>query len=106
MYLEDRQKALEKELEELKSRIALLESKGLDRFVTPKELAAIMQCSPNTVYVKIRSGEIVADRSLGNPRIPMSQFDHLKKCALADLGGSCRKGKWELTVKERIFGSN
>lgn len=66
--------ALHKEIEAIKDELAQMKAINQERFVTPAELAEIMQCAPNTVYVKIRSGEIYATRKAGDPRIPMSQF--------------------------------
>lgn len=66
--------ALQKEIAAIKDEMAQMKAIHQDRFVTPAELAEIMQCAPNTVYVKIRSGEIYATRKAGDPRIPMSQF--------------------------------
>lgn len=74
MHIEERLERLEEENEELKSRIKSLEEKGADRFVTVGELAKMMDCSCNTIYCKIRSGEIVSTRKTGDHRIPMSQF--------------------------------
>lgn len=54
MYLEKRVERLEKENLELRKRIESLENNGMDRFVSAGELAKIMGCSVNTVYVKIR----------------------------------------------------
>ncbi|HBC98709.1 MAG TPA: hypothetical protein DC053_03905 [Lachnoclostridium sp.] len=65
---------LHKEIEAIKDELAQMKARTQDRFVTPMELAEIMQCTPNTVYVKIRKGEIYASRGTGDPRIPMSQF--------------------------------
>lgn len=58
MSLEERFEQLEKENTELRSRVETLERKGGDIFVTVKELAEIMKCPANTIYKKIRSGEI------------------------------------------------
>ena len=74
MYLEERLERLEEENEELKNRIKTLERKGADRFVTVGELAEMMGCSCNTIYCKIRTGEIESTRKTGDHRIPMSQF--------------------------------
>lgn len=74
MYLEERVEHLEKENLDLRKRIESLENNGMDRFVSAGELAEIMGCSVNTVYVKIREGTIEATRRTGDHRIPMSQF--------------------------------
>lgn len=66
--------ALHKEIAVIKDELARMRAIDHDRFVTPAELAEIMHCTLNTVYVKIRSGEIYATRRAGDPRIPMSQF--------------------------------
>ena len=56
MYLEERVEHLEKENLELRKRIESLENNGMDRFVSAGELADIMGCSVNTVYVSENPG--------------------------------------------------
>lgn len=63
-----------KRLESLNNEILQIQARNQERFVTSTELAEIMGCSKKTVCIKIKSGEIYATRSLGDPRIPMSQF--------------------------------
>ena len=79
MSLEERFEQLEKENTELRSRVETLERKGGDIFVTVKDLAEIMKCPANTIYKKIRSGEIFATRKTGGIKIPLSQFHEPQK---------------------------
>lgn len=94
MYLEERVEHLEKENLDLRKRIESLEINGMDRFVSAGELAEIMGCSVNTVYVKIREGTIEATRRTGDHRIPMSQFYRKKEG---------KDGKEDKTVKIRQY---
>lgn len=103
MYLEERVEKLETENAALKARLESLEAQRTDKFVTPAQLAEIMQCSTNTVYIRIRAGDIVADRRTGNPRIPMSQFYGKSQEKLVELG-SRRRRKKELTMEQQVFG--
>ena len=48
--------------------------KQLPEYVTPKELARIMNCSVNHVYTKMRKGEIETIDVAGVRRIPLAQF--------------------------------
>lgn len=103
MFLEERLERLEKENIELKQRLAALEGKGGDVFVTAEELAKNFKCSTNTIYVKIREGEIAATRKAGGVRIPMSQF--YQSCQLPNVVHIPKKRKKEpQTLKERVFG--
>ena len=71
---------LEERVIELENRIALLETNVVEKHLTPKELADWLNCSTNTIYVKIREGKIKTARNLGTLiRIPMSQFKVSKK---------------------------
>ena len=101
-YLEDRVEQLERENLDLKQRIARLENRGADRFVTTKELAEMFKCSKNTIYVKIRSGEIYATRRAGDVRIPMSQF--YENEAVRELPPPPERKKDQLSMKEKVFG--
>lgn len=75
MGIEERIEQLEVMCHELSEKLQQSEARQADRFVSAKELAEIMDCSLNNVYIKIRSGEIFATDKLGSiPRIPMSQF--------------------------------
>lgn len=102
MYLEQQVEQLKRENEELKRRIESLEQKGADRFVTAEELAEIMGCSTNTVYVKVRAGEIEATKRTGGVRIPMSQFYVQQPEKVLRM--SHKKDPASQTLKERVFG--
>ena len=72
MYLEERVSQLEAQVALL---IEVLEKQcKVEEWATPEQLAETMKVSVDTVYRKIRNGQIIADRSTGRPRIPMSQF--------------------------------
>lgn len=106
MYLEERIGRLEEENAELKEKVALMEARGTERFVTPKQLAEMMQCAPNTIYVRIRNGEIYASRKTGAPRIPLSQFYNPEsEQAPLDIS-KVRKQKrgHDPTMEELVFG--
>lgn len=67
--------SIEERVETLERRIEELEQTTIVEYVTPKQLAEILQCSTNHIYVKIREGEIKTLHGLGSClRIPMSQF--------------------------------
>lgn len=102
MYLEERIELLEKDREGLLQRIESLENRGADRFVTVAELAELFECSPNTIYVKIREGEIYATRKTGNARIPMSQFYPESK--ITQMPQRPQKETKNLSLKDKIFG--
>lgn len=102
MYLEQRVEQLEQENGELKQRIETLENRGADRFVTAAELARMFGCSTNTVYVKIRDGEIYATRKVGGVRIPMSQFYPAQK--VVKLPKAPAKDPEKRSLKEKVFG--
>lgn len=102
MYIEERLEQLEKENTELRSRVETLERKGGDIFVSTKELAEIMHCTINTIYRKIRSGEIFVTRKAGEIKIPMSQFQEPEK--IVHIPKQRKKEERELTLKERVFG--
>jgi len=75
MSIEERIALLENTAYELQNKINYLEKKNSDKWVSAKELAEIMSCSVNNIYIKVRSGEIYATKRLGSsPKIPMSQF--------------------------------
>lgn len=93
MTIEDQIKELAGKVEELTDKVARLERE--EKWVSVKELAEIMGCSANNIYIRIRSGEIYASRKLGSPRIPLSQFYENTKPAPED--------PKQKSLKERIF---
>lgn len=93
MTIEDQIKELAGKVEELTDKVARLERE--EKWVSVKELAEIMGCSANNIYIRIRSGEIYASRKLGSPRIPLSQFYENTKSAPED--------PKQKSLKERIF---
>lgn len=60
----------------LETRIGELESKENKEYVTPKELAQILGCSLNHIYIKIRQGKIKTVSIGRSYRIPMNQFQN------------------------------
>lgn len=72
--IEERISSLEDKVAELNGIIDTLLSGRNEKWETPAQVAELLHCSVNNIYVKIRKGEIFADRSTGRPRIPMSQF--------------------------------
>ena len=104
MMIEERIEKLEMENQALKDRIAALENNRTPQYVTIGELAEIMQCSRQNIYQKIRTGNILATRKLGDPRIPMNQFLEDAQEAKVD---SSRKPKVtrEKTMAELVFGT-
>lgn len=97
MYVEENIEALNQAVEDLTNKVTDLEQRGNEEWVSAKDLAKIMGCSANTVYIKIRSGEIYASRLLGSPKIPMSQF-------YETVASPIEKPKKQLSIKDRIFG--
>lgn len=97
MYLEDRVTRLEELTNYL---IEKMDHNRNDKWVTPKELSKIMNCSVNNIYIKIRSGEIYATDKLGSIlRIPLSQF-YKKEDSKTN-----ERVKSEIEqLKEKIFG--
>lgn len=91
---------LEEKIEELRKRVEYLETemekcRRVESWVTVQELAEIMQTSRENIYRRINSGKIIADKSTGNWRIPLSQFQSGEKPV-----GPER----EVTIQEKIFG--
>lgn len=104
MYLEERVSTLEEENRALRERIDRLERDRTTRYVTAKELAELMGCSVQNVHKKIRTGDIVVTRKLGDPRIPMSQFlisDPPKNPVIKSAASPQR----EKTMADLVFGS-
>lgn len=101
MYVEQRLEALEEENRLLHEKVEMLEKYSLTRFVTPKELAELMGCTVQNVHRKIKTGEVLATRKLGDARIPMCQFlEGLERPAIK----AEKKNPAELTMAEQIFG--
>lgn len=73
MNIEERITKLEHDNIELKARIDMLSK--MEHYVTPAELAKIMNCSKNHIYIQIRSGAIQAVTVGAAIRIPISQFE-------------------------------
>nr|DAW41394.1 MAG TPA: excisionase [Bacteriophage sp.] len=72
MYLEERVSQLENQVALLTE--ALEKQRKVEDWATPGQLAKTMKVSADTVYRKIKTGQIIADRSTGRLRVPMSQF--------------------------------
>lgn len=73
MDIDERITKLEQENIELKARIDMLSR--MEHYVTPAELAKILHCSKNHIYIQIRSGAMQAITVGAAIRIPMSQFE-------------------------------
>lgn len=73
MNINERITKLEQDNIELKDRIDMLSR--MEHYVTPAELAKILHCSKNHIYIQIRSGAIQAVSVGAAIRIPMSQFE-------------------------------
>lgn len=101
VYIEDRVKELENTIETLTTRIVSLENKGADKFVTARELAQIMGCSENNIYVKYRAGELVGTKKTGGVRFPLSQFYEEEKNIIKI---PLKKKKEPQSIKEKVFG--
>lgn len=72
MYLEERMDELEAKVDHL---IELLEKQQkYEEWATPEQAARTLKVSTDTVYRKIKTGQIIADQSTGRLRVPMSQF--------------------------------
>lgn len=67
-------KSLEQKYTQLETRITALEATIPQEYVTPKELADILNCSLNNIYIKIRQEKIKAIPLGRSYRIPMNQF--------------------------------
>lgn len=74
------------QLEKFKAAVEKImgEKELLEKYVTPVELAAIMNCSKNHVYVQIRKGKIRAISVGASIRIPMSQFNTIIEKRMKD----------------------
>jgi len=97
--------ALHKEIAAINDELAQMQARNQERFVSAGELAEIMQCTPNTIYVKMRSGDIYASRKTGRPRIPMSQFYKSDPIDLVKRKPEkLRKVSGGETMKDLVFG--
>lgn len=96
MYLEEKIEDLYTRIEEVSQRMDSLQRE--ERWVSVKELAKIMGISPNTIYIRVRSGEIYASKKFGAPRIPLSQFYQDKS-----VGEKIKKMEAPSSLKDRIF---
>lgn len=101
MYLEERLEALEKENRQLKERVEKMEKYSMTRFATPKEVAELMGCTIQNVHRKIKAGEIIVTRRLGDPRIPMYQFLEEPERKVLEMP---KRSSGELSMAEKIFG--
>jgi len=102
MGIEERLAELEVLTKNLSSKILYLEKINNDKWVSAKELAELMGCSTNNIYIKIRKGDIYATDKLGSiPRIPMSQF-YKKETLKVEVEKP--KSTGVLSVRERVFG--
>lgn len=98
---------IKKYLSDLSDRVCRLETSAPEKWVTVKELAKIMSCPENTIYIKIRSGVIKATRQTGEIRIPMSQFYSTGHYGEEGNGFQIRpqrRQKRERTMEEMVFG--
>ena len=93
MYLEEEVEHLKRRVDELAAEVE--KCRRVESWATVQELAKIMQTSPENIYRRINAGKITADKSTGNWRIPLSQFQKETKPAVPDR---------MLSAKEKIFG--
>lgn len=96
MYLEEKIEDLYTKITEVNQKLESL--KREEKWVTVKDLAKIMNISPNTIYVRIRSGDIYASKKFGAPRIPLSQFYQNNT-----VEEKVKKSDARSSLKERIF---
>ncbi len=96
MYIEEMIKDLYEKVTEINQRMDSLQRE--EKWVSVKELAKIMGISPNTIYIKVRSGEIYASKKFGAPRIPLSQFYQDKS-----VEDKIKKLESPSSLKDRIF---
>lgn len=95
-YIEQKIEDLYTKIEEVSQRMDSLQRE--EKWVSVKELAKIMGISPNTVYVKVRNGDIYASKKFGAPRIPLSQFYQDKA-----VEEKVKRLDAPSTLKDRIF---
>lgn len=96
MYMEEKIEDLYTKVTEINRRMDNLQRE--EKWVSVKELAQIMGISPNTIYIKVRSGEIYASKKFGAPRIPLSQFYQDKS-----IDEKVKKLEAPSSLKDRIF---
>ena len=96
MYLEEKVNDLYEKLSELSRKLESVQKE--EKWVSVKELAKIMNVSPNTIYIKVRNGDIYASRKFGAPRIPLSQFYQDKS-----VDEKVKRLDESSSLKERIF---
>mgnify|MGYP002553181826 CR=1 FL=1 len=94
MYLEERVSQLENQVALLTE--ALEKQRKVEEWATPGQVARTLKVSTDTVYRKIKTGQIIADRSTGRPRVPMSQFS-----AVSEPEG--KKGEHKTKLQRLIF---
>jgi excisionase family DNA binding protein len=73
LNINERVAQLEQGYSELKASFNMLTR--MEHYVTPAELAKILNCSKNHIYIQIRSGALQAVTVGSAIRIPMSQFE-------------------------------
>lgn len=104
MYVEEKIADMEEQIKYLTEKVIQLEMHGANDFVTAEELAKIMKCTKNTIYLKVRGGEIDAVRIGNRVKIPLSQFyDKCKKSKIESKPKRNCKIK-EKSVKDIVFG--
>lgn len=106
MGIEERIDILEQENKKLEDRVSYLEAVKTDKFVTPKQLAEIMDCSTNHVYILIREKKIQATHLGSSPKIPMSQFydKHPSECLSKNKKKNNNPSTSPSTMKDIVFG--
>lgn len=95
-YIEQKIEDLYSKLDELSRKMESVQKE--EKWVSVKELARIMGISPNTIYLKVRNGDIYASKKFGAPRIPLSQFYQDKT-----VDEKVKKLDTQSSLKERIF---
>lgn len=93
MYLEEKIESLQQRVDQLEAEME--KCRRTESWVSVQELAEIMQTSRENIYRRVNAGKIIADKSTGNWRIPLSQFHS---------GARPEEPARELTIQEKIFG--
>lgn len=97
MHIEERLDELESKVDHLTK--LLEKQQKYEEWATPGQVARTLKVSTDTVYRKIKTGQIIADRSTGRPRVPMSQFS-----AAPEPEG--KKGEHKTKLQRLIFGDD
>ena len=101
---------IEEQIEELQRRIEKLEARQPvpEEWLTVPEAARRLNVGTQTLYRKIRSGEIYASQLTGSIRIPISQFYDEKTEKIVELPRTRKRTKkepeWAEEVRRAVWG--